>query len=340
MSRVIRIGLVLLLISAGLAFIPIGGAEIATSSSGISPVEVQNMDLAKYSAAAPGKPLRALFIHHSCGGQLLAPAGASVGEACIYESHPNGGNLRARLRAAGYEIHEASYGSVIGENTEVFDWAPKFRDQMDLLLTTDHQDRRYTDGRTNQIVVFKSCFTSSRFVGEGEAPGNAEGPDLSLWNAKAALMTVRDQMARRPDVLFIYVTAPPLAPKIPSDPLWKWAARRLLRKPQPMSAETLRTSGVLARRFNEWVTAPDGWLADYHQHNVVVFDYFGILTEGNASGLSRHASRDGTDSHPSAAGNERAALAFETFINRAVRRAALVDPAPNTNNDGSQTAHP
>ena len=73
-------------------------------------------------------------------------------------------------------MHEASYGSVVGEDTDLFHWADKFRGQMDLVLRTDRQDTTYPDARRNQIVVFKSCFPNNEFEAEGEPPGNPPGP--------------------------------------------------------------------------------------------------------------------------------------------------------------------
>ncbi|MCP4800241.1 MAG: hypothetical protein GY893_09885, partial [bacterium] len=67
--------------------------------------------------------MRLLFIHHSCGGQLMAEQGEKIGgasgsgERCIYDSHPNGGGLRSSLTTAGYEVHEASYESKLGQDT-------------------------------------------------------------------------------------------------------------------------------------------------------------------------------------------------------------------------------
>jgi hypothetical protein len=56
-----------------------------------------------------------LFIHHSCGGQLLCDRGPAVETSrCVYTSHPNGGGLRGKLTEAGYQVSEASYGSKLG----------------------------------------------------------------------------------------------------------------------------------------------------------------------------------------------------------------------------------
>jgi hypothetical protein len=280
------------------------------------------MDLSAYSPAPPGQTLRLLFIHHSCGGQLLALEGTDDGQSCIYRTHSNGGGLRAALEHDGYEVHEASYGSEIGENTEPSDWLPKFRDKFDKISRLDHQDRLRSDHLKNQIVVFKSCFTASRFTGEGTPPGVPTDPVLTVSNARAALSALLPEFARHPEVLFVYVTAPPLAPKLPSEPLWKWGLKALTGRGS--SAEQMTRSADLARAFNSWVVAIDGWLAPYAQRNVVVFDYYDELTEHGASNMSRYATGDGSDSHPSALGNARAARVFLPLLNRAVRRAGLV----------------
>jgi hypothetical protein len=263
-----------------------------------------------------------LFIHHSCGGQLLAAEGPERDRPipqCIYESHPNGGGLRALLAKNGYEVHEASYTSLVGERTDLFDWEPKFGQQMERVLATDDQDRTYSDGRRNQIVAFKSCFPNNVFTGEGTPPGNPRGPELTVANARAALRSLLPIFQRHPDVLFVYVTAPPVAPFAPGEPLYRLIARRLRGK--PTYSDVVRASGPLAREFNDWVVGKDGWLSGYTLRNVVVFDYFGILTGPTSHYGSFIASE--SDSHPSAEGNRQAASAFAPFLNRAVRRIGL-----------------
>jgi hypothetical protein len=280
------------------------------------------MDLSSYSDAPPATPLRLLFIHHSVGGQLLAEAGpeSALGKS-IYVTHPNGGGLRHLLEAASYEVHETSYGSAIGEATDLFDWLPKFRDRMDAVLRTEANDRLYADGRTNQIVVFKSCYPNNRFRGMGHEPGNPAGPELTLANAKATLRALLPELAKQPSVLFVYMTIPPVAPRGYAEPLWKWLAKRVLRR--PTTAEAVREQAKIARQLNDWVTAPDGWLAGYPHKNVVVFDYYNVLTDHGASDLLQYATGDGDNSHPSRAGNERAAVDLVRLVNRAVRRAGL-----------------
>ncbi len=262
--------------------------------------------------------LRMLFVHHSCGGQLLAAPGPACGDHCIFTTHPNGGELRSLLRRAGFEVGEASYGSAIGDKTDLFDWWPKFRDCMDDVLACAHQDERLPPGERNAIVAFKSCFPNSAFVGEGKQPGDPCGPELTLSNARATMDALLGELAKRPEVLFVYVTAPPLAPR---RRMAAW--ERLLRKMAGRLPPNPEASGALARRFNDWLRSPDGWLRGYAGRNVVVFDYFDVLTGGGPGNVCTYPTRGGTDSHPSREGNARAASAFVETLQSAVRRAGL-----------------
>jgi hypothetical protein len=314
-------GVTVVVFVAAMLRIPSGGG---TSEAAHSLQPVKTMDLSPFSAQPPKTPLRLLFIHHSVGGALLADPGPEQATGdCIWKSHPNGGGARSLLSQSGYEVHEASYGSELGEATDRFDWVPKFRDKMDKVLACDLNDRRLPDGQRNQIVVFKSCFPNNELVGEGTAPGNANGPEMTVWNAKATMNALRDVLEKRPDVLFVYVTTPPLAQGSQSEPAWKWLAKELLRKPH--AAEKLEKAGPLAREINNWIVAEDGWLAGYKGKNIVVFDYYDILTDHGASNFLRYPTGNGTNSHPSRAGNERAAAELVSFVNRAVRRSGLSD---------------
>lgn len=300
---------------AGIALLPVteDASGAARTDRGGPPMTVTSE-----ATTAPLSGLDLLFIHHSCGGQLLAPGGANVGQSCIYRSHPNGGDLRARLEQRGYVVHEASYGSAVGEDTDLFDWLPKFRDHMDAVLATSHQDERLPAGRKNRIVVFKSCYPNNDFVGEGQPPGDPRGPALTYWNARATLAALLPELAKHPDVLFVYVTAPPRAPKR-SEPLYERVARRVGVLPARVPLEA---SAALARRFDDWVTSPSGWLAGTPGTNVAVFDYYDVLT-GGRSNLLVFPTGGGLDSHPASEGNRRAAELFVPFLDGAVRRAGL-----------------
>ncbi len=289
--------------------------------------KVATMDLSAFPDTAPDRPLNLLFIHHSVGGQWLADPGPYSGKNSIHVTHPNGGGLRKHLQDEHYVVHEASYTSQVGDHTDTFDWLPKFKNQMDQILTLDLQDKPLPPGQTNQIVMFKSCYPNVMFTGLGEAPGNPNGPDLTLANAQATYQALLPEFQKHPEVLFVCVTTPPLTGQLEPEPLWKAAARKILGKSDRETA--LLKKSAIARTFANWLKANDGWLKDYPLKNVVVFDYFEILTGGDsadASDLLKYPSGD--DSHPNAAGQAIATQAFIPFLNRAVHRAGLdITPA-------------
>jgi len=82
--------------------------------------------------------------------------------------------------------------------------------------------------------------------------------------------------------------------------------------------------GRRARTFNKWLKDTDnGWLSSYNLKNVVIFDYYDILTKEGKSNWAEYPTKDGQDSHPSSEGNTIAAEKFVPFLNKAVRRAGL-----------------
>lgn len=326
MKKAVAVLAVLAVVAAAVAFIPVGGDD--GQEVGLTE-PAPEMDLSEHSAEPPGEPIDLLFVHHSVGGALFADQGEASGEhapQCIWETHPEGGGLRRMLTDAGYRVHEASYGSAVGERTDLFDWLPKFRDEMDRVLRVDVQDQTLEGDRRNRVVMFKSCFPNSDFVGEGEEPGDPAGAELTYWNARATMTALLEHLGAHPDVLFVYLTAPPLtAPH--AEPLWRWGARRVLGR--SLDAAEQRRRAALARRFNDWVRSPDGWLSGYPHRNVVVFDFFDVLTGDGASNFERYPTGGGTDAHPSREGNLRAARELLPLVNRAVRRAGLLEaPAP------------
>jgi hypothetical protein len=264
----------------------------------------------------PDDQLNLLFIHNSCGGQLFAEPGRLVGgesretgEYCIHESHPNGGGLRARLEQAGFAVHEASYGSILGEETDICQWRRKFAEHMDRIVRTRHQDELLPAGETNDVVCFKSCYPNNLFEGVGEEPGDPDDCTRTVANAKAAYEALLPMLRQQPDVLFVAYTAPPMVPY------------------QPVGIKATIKSwftdndrgGDLAIEFNRWlVDRENGWLAGYDLPNVVVFDYYDVLRDGNPDGYTNYPTRDGRDPHPSSEGNQKAADAFMPFIADAV----------------------
>lgn len=311
--------IVALMLLAVLAVIPVGGDKTEYDKP-LNNTEVDAMDLSSFSTNSPGTKLHLLFIHHSIGGQLVADKGRDNGKNCIYKTSPNGGGLRSLLQKEGYIVHEASYGSEVGGKTDIFDWPPKFKKDMDKVLQCDQQNTYFKRGTKNQIVVFKSCYPNNNFSDVGKEPGNPSGPELTVANAKAAYTALLSKFAEHTEVLFVAMTTPPIVGKLSPEPLWKSLARKILRRPLPKPS----TAGHLAREFNNWLKSETGWLATYEHKNVVVFDYYDILTSRGKSNYAEFPSGGGNNSHPNTVGNTQAAKAFAPFLNQAVRRAGMI----------------
>lgn len=298
---------------------------LSCSSSGskegtMDSMHIKTLDLTKYPVTMPDKPLNLLFIHHSCGGQLFADKGPDIGDHCIYKTHPNGGSLRHMLEENNYIVHEASYGSLIGEDTDICHWHKKFRDYMDKILTCKHQDEFFTDGTQNQIIMFKSCFPNSWIESDGNEPGEADSCKRTLTNYKAAYNSLLPIFSKYANTLFIAVTAPPMVkPSLSSKTKLKNYIKVFLGRP-----DTIEKVGKRIRAFNNWLKdTQNGWLKDYKFKNVVVFDYYDVLTDHGQSNWSMYPTGGGRDSHPSSAGNTKAAQEFIPFINKAVHRLGL-----------------
>jgi hypothetical protein len=276
--------------------------------------------LEDFSSTPPSRPINLIFLHHSVGSHLLAESGEEEkSNNNLQMSHPNGGGLRQLLEANNYQVNEATYGSLIGKDTDLFDWLPKFRNNMNTVLNTKQQDT-LLDNAKNEIVMFKSCFPNSRFKPDTNPPSSTRST-LTLSNAKATMIELKKIFEQHPNTLFIYVTAPPQRAKVTKEPLLKWLAKAVLNS-RNGSDEQIYESNQ-ARDFNNWLKSSDGWLKDYPHNNIVVFDYFDLLTNNGKSNFLQYASNGGTDNHPSTAGQKLAAIEFIQFINQAVRYAGI-----------------
>ena len=280
------------------------------------PTSHQADGFAGYSSAPVDRQLGLVFLHHSVGEHWLADPEGVAGNA-----HGNGGGLRRALESNGYRVRDATYGSRLGEKTDLFDWQPKFADHLEEVLHIAHQDNVLPEGERSQIVLFKSCYPNSYFKAQGSEPGNPNGPELTVANAKASFRALLQVFARAPETLFVFVTTPPVAGGTPRERLGKVLVKRLLGR--PLAAERLIQQTRLAREFRDWIIAPDGWLASYALKNVVVFDYYDVLTKHSTSLFLEYPSGDGRDSHPNTLGNQAATAEFVPFLNRAVRRMGL-----------------
>jgi hypothetical protein len=217
-----------------------------------------------------------LFIHHS------------VGENWLDE-----GGLRGSLAGLGVGVHSVTYGSDIGQETDMSDWVAKFDSYFEKMLKYDvRPDILYPGDMENDIIMFKPCFPNSDIAAEGTPPGNPYEEDRTIWNYKSVFDNLVERFSKAPGKLFIYVTAPPLVP-----------------------GETSAENAARTREFNNWVKSD--FVAEYKKRtnleNFRVFDLFDILAD-SSNYLKSDYRRSDTNSHPNAAGSRKATGHFLQFL--------------------------
>jgi hypothetical protein len=264
-------------------------------------------------SSAPKKPVKVVFVHHSCGENWLADDHGGLGRA---------------LGKNNYFVSDTNYGwgpDGIGDRTDITNWPEWFtganrNKYMKALYKEDEQRSAYArplpdPGGENQIVMFKSCFPNSDIEGKPHDPP-ARGEGLTVSNAKAIYNELLSYFSTRLDKLFIVITAPPLQDG---------------------------THAANARAFNKWLVRD--WLAGYQHKNVAVFDYYNVLTgPGNHhrihnGGVEYITNRgkdtlyyptDGDD-HPSPAGNRKATAEYVPLLNLYYQRwAHTAEAAPTS----------
>jgi len=138
---------------------------------------------------------RIIFLHHSCGENLI-----------------NEGGVREGLTGRGYEFYDHGYNDeglrdadgsytgrnfdVPGDNTDPDGIAEIFRQPLH-----DPPDNTFSHLMQYDVIAFKSCFPTSNI-----------GDDAQLNEYKGYYLSARDRMDQYPDKLFIVVTQPPQVP--------------------------------------------------------------------------------------------------------------------------------
>ena len=149
--------------------------------------------------ASPG-PTSIIFLHHSCGENLI-----------------NEGSVREGLTPLGYEFYDHGYNSdglrladgsysgtnfdVPGDNTNPDGFAEIFAQPLH-----DPPDNTFSYLMQYDFIAFKSCYPVSNI-----------GDDYQLNEYKEYYLAIRDRVDQYPDKLFMIVTQPPQVPAS-SDP--------------------------------------------------------------------------------------------------------------------------
>ena len=248
--------------------------------------------------------------------------------------------LGIALKNNNYFVSDTNYGwgpDGIGDRTDTGQWWTWFRGPssstyLAALYTEFGQHTSYSRLATdpdpsgeNEIIMFKSCFPNSQISGNpgdaattGSNPlrGQAAGPSMTVANVKGIYNDLLTYFAAHQDKLFVLISSPPLA-----------------------SNATDTSHAANARAVSNWLVTD--WLKNYDHNNVVVFDFFNVLTSnGGSSDVNDLGKADGNhhrwwdgaiqhsqtgssnflayptgDSHPSRAGNLKATGEFIDLLN-------------------------
>lgn len=283
----------------------------------------------------PGATVRLVFIHHSVGEAWLADGG---------------GDLRQALNANNYYVTDSNYGwgpespelgDHIGDHTDTGQWYNWFLgprrdiylgDLYDNLTLSVSANTIANPGGPNAVVMFKSCYPNGQGIqGNPDDPprvsssadpnpiwGESAGSEhYTVSNIKGLYRDLLSYFGARQDKLFILIATP------------------------PSYHEALTPEAAAnARGIHTWLVRH--WLEGYSYNNVAAFDYFNVLTSNGGDsetndlgaatgnhhrlqgsqivdviGLNHNflAYPSGTDSHPTAAGHQKAAGEFVPLLN-------------------------
>jgi hypothetical protein len=156
-----------------------------------------------WPAAAQG--IRIIFLHHSCGANLIAEGGVREGLTALgYEFYDHGYNDDGLVLADG--TWTGANFDVPGDNTDPDGYADIFGQPLH-----DPPDNTFSHLMQYDVIAFKSCFPVS----------NIES-DLQLQEYRSYYLSIRDRMDQYPDKVFVIVTQPP---ELPADSSPDAAAR-------------------------------------------------------------------------------------------------------------------
>jgi hypothetical protein len=175
-------GLVQVLFILGLGVLAAGGAHLAFAQGA-----------------------RIIFLHHSCGANLIAQGGVREGLTALgYEFYDHGYNEDGLVLADG--TWTGTNFDVPEDNTNPDGYAVIFAQPLH-----DPPDNTFSHLMQYDVIVFKSCFPVS----------NIES-DEQLDEYRSYYLSIRHRMDQYPDKIFVVVTQPP---EVPADSTPEAAAR-------------------------------------------------------------------------------------------------------------------
>ena len=228
-----------------------------------------------------------IFFHHSTGNNIWGPNGSNT-------SIPNEMSL--------YNIQKGYTGNDVVTMDE--DWFPSDDNEWytwhRIFDNSDPNNNIYPYFPNNKIIVIKSCFPSSKIVGQGSALDTLNNPSIkTIYNYKWHWRSILNKMKQYPETFFIIWTNAPLVPN-----------------------STNYIQAELAEHFCSWakdtLSAGNDQLFGLFPSNVYVFDYFHKLADENGMLKLEYATSSG-DSHPNSDATELVAPQFvQEIFNAAI----------------------
>ena len=139
--------------------------------------------------------IRVIFLHHSCGSNLIHQGDVREGLTALgYEFYDHGYNGEGLCLANG--SNSGTNFNVPGDNTDPDGFATIFSQHLN-----DPPDNTFSYLMQYDVIMFKSCYPASNISN-----------DAQLDDYKSYYLSIRDRMDQYPEKLFIVVTQPPLVP--------------------------------------------------------------------------------------------------------------------------------
>jgi hypothetical protein len=142
-----------------------------------------------------GQGVRIIFLHHSCGANLIAEGGVREGLTALgYEFYDHGYNEEGLVLPDG--TWTGTNFDVPGDNTDPDGYAAIFSQPLH-----DPPDNTFSHLMQYDVIAFKSCFPVSNIESEAQ-----------LQEYRSHYLSIRDRMDQYPGKVFVIVTQPPEVP--------------------------------------------------------------------------------------------------------------------------------
>jgi hypothetical protein len=138
---------------------------------------------------------RIIFLHHSCGQNLINEGGVREGLTALgYEFYDHGYNDEGLRLADG--SYTGTNFDIPGDNTDPDGFAEIFGQPLH-----DPPDNAFSHLMQYDVIAFKSCYPTSNIYS-----------DEHLAEYKSYYLSIRDRMDQYPNKIFVIVTPPPQVP--------------------------------------------------------------------------------------------------------------------------------